>query len=1227
MIKIAQINLGRGQAALQESLQAAEQQGISILMAQEPYVGAKAHITCKYRVIQKDTGNKEKPVKSAVIVVNPNIQYCVNQKIITENIVACRLCINEFSIGVINVYLEEGADIEDDLCNITRFIENLDTEHVILEGDFNAKSPWRGCDAGDRRGVVIAETLAQLDLQILNEGQTPTFHVWRGAREYSSIIDITTCTTALLNRITDWKVDPNLITLSDHRAITFNLNIKNSNKTTHQRISTRIYNTSKADWETFTKRLREELNNSKVTHDFIDSIDTPQLLEKCIQSYITSILSSCEDTIPVLLRKIPKKTQWWNKELQEKKREVIKKRRKIKYANERRKPFVIEDYIQAKADYKNLIMAAMTTSWKQFCTRQDKENIWQSIYRIIRKNTTTKEDTLLKSSAETNTLSPEQSARLLANTFYPTDDNSTDDVDHIKIREKATKIRENLNDSKIHIHAVPFTATEVETVFNNMSPKKSPGGDGLTSDICYKSYLAEPETLLKIFNKCLSLGYFPQEWKNAVIRVIPKPNKEDYTIAKAYRPIGLLPILGKVLEKLFVTRLTWQLGHENKLSGRQYGFLPQRGTEDALYDALEIVKESLRNKEIAVIVSLDIEGAFDNAWWPAVITELQKRDADPAVLRLIMSYLSERSITLRYANAEVTKNTNKGCIQGSICGPLMWNVLLDSLLQETEKWNVHVQAYADDIIVIGSGKDAKQIEEKINLALEHISNWGISRKMNFAAHKTQAILITKKIKYELPNLKLNNTKINFSEDLKILGLIVDRKLNFVKHVDDTTKRAIALYKKVSRTARAQWGLNSEILRTIYLAVVEPTILYAAACWGSVANKVQIRKKLDRITRMFSIMICKAHRTSSLISSTALARIIPLDLRAQEQKELYLIKRGKPLIHLPGRMLAKPISPFTLPHPAERVRESYDLICTQEDVNMIQNNWPTIYTDGSRISGMVGAAVSCWKEGKEVYKTKLKLSNYCSVYQAELAAILKALTFVKSKNEFNKANILSDSRSALECLSNPSTVHPIAAEILTKINEIRNNRGDVKLYWIKAHCGILGNERGDELAKLAAETSKQAPVYDCFPLSYAKRQLRDNTINTWQERYTKAETGAVTRRFFPDVTESYKTIEKINVNNLISQILTGHGGFKAYLFRFKLAESPYCSCDNQTSQTIEHILIDCPKFQLARLECELRMGFVLQEETLNRAINNNDSRTHFLKFAISSVEKIVKENKT
>ncbi|CAK1598148.1 unnamed protein product [Parnassius mnemosyne] len=224
-----------------------------------------------------------------------------------------------------------------------------------------------------------------------------------------------------------------------------------------------------------------------------------------------------------------------------------------------------------------------------------------------------------------------------------------------------------------------------------------------------------------------------------------------------------------------------------------------------------------------------------------------------------------------------------------------------------------------------------------------------------------------------------------------------------------------------------------------------------------------------------------------------------------------------------------------------------------------------------------------------------------------------------------ANILSDSKSALESLTNPNALHPLAAKILERMRDIDSNQGKVRLFWIKAHCGIPGNERADELAKSAAETLKQTPVYDCFPLSFAKRSIRDKTLHNWQERYTTAQTGQVTKKFFTTVKQAYKTMKNIKINNMRCQIFTGHGGFKAYLCKFKLAQSPCCDCDQSTPQTVEHVLIDCPKYAAQRISCEHRMGFAINETTLCKAINDNDSYMHFLEFAEHCLKKVLKEN--
>ncbi|CAK1587357.1 unnamed protein product [Parnassius mnemosyne] len=109
---------------------------------QEPYVGAKSHVTVgsHYRVIQKITNDKTKPVRSAIVITDPNIQFTINPRLITEDIVVVELNIGHTNVGIISMYLHEKGIIEEDLSTIKKFKEAMNTKDVIIGGDANASS-------------------------------------------------------------------------------------------------------------------------------------------------------------------------------------------------------------------------------------------------------------------------------------------------------------------------------------------------------------------------------------------------------------------------------------------------------------------------------------------------------------------------------------------------------------------------------------------------------------------------------------------------------------------------------------------------------------------------------------------------------------------------------------------------------------------------------------------------------------------------------------------------------------------------------------------------------------------------------------------------------------------------------------------------------------------------------------------------------------------------------
>ncbi|CAK1582995.1 unnamed protein product [Parnassius mnemosyne] len=209
------------------------------------------------------------------------------------------------------------------------------------------------------------------------------------------------------------------------------------------------------------------------------------------------------------------------------------------------------------------------------------------------------------------------------------------------------------------------------------------------------------------------------------------------------------------------------------------------------------------------------------------------------------SYLEDRKVRVRYASKEYIKVTNKGCIQGSIGGPTFWNILLDPLLDELERRGIYCQAFADDIVLVFSGESVTELERQADQTLTYVEAWGIKNKLKFAVHKTSAMVVTKKLKFETPWIHMGEVEIQMVDQIKMLGLIIDKKLTFQQHVSYVCTKATNIYKQLSSSENLL-GAESGDKRTMYVAVVEPVISYAAGVWGEAAGKISIQKMLNAV---------------------------------------------------------------------------------------------------------------------------------------------------------------------------------------------------------------------------------------------------------------------------------------------------------------------------------------------------------------------------------------------
>ena len=371
-------------------------------------------------------------------------------------------------------------------------------------------------------------------------------------------------------------------------------------------------------------------------------------------------------------------------------------------------------------------------------------------------------------------------------------------------------------------------------LIKNLDPNKAHGYDDISVKmlkLCAPS-ICKPLTLL--FENCVRSGEFPNVWKRS--NIVPVHKKGNKQLIKNYRPVSLLPICGKLMEKLMFNSIFNFIDTRNLLSVHQSGFRPG---DSCVHQLISIVHEIYSafdaNPSLEVRgVFLDISKAFDRVWHKGLLYKLKCMGINGNLLKLVESFLSNRyQRVVLSGQASSWAEIRAGVPQGSILGPLFFLIYINDL---SENLKSTVKLFADDTSIFHVVKDPNTSAEILNHDLTKISEWAYRWKMSFnpdPSKQAQEILFSNKVmKTNHPNIIFNGNTVQKSANQKHLGLILDEKLTFNDHI---TSKLTTVNKLTSTLRKLYHYMPRDSLVTIYKSFIRPHLDYADVIFDKPSN--------------------------------------------------------------------------------------------------------------------------------------------------------------------------------------------------------------------------------------------------------------------------------------------------------------------------------------------------------------------------------------------------------
>ena len=406
-----------------------------------------------------------------------------------------------------------------------------------------------------------------------------------------------------------------------------------------------------------------------------------------------------------------------------------------------------------------------------------------------------------------------------------------------------TSFIKDTNIASMFINSV--TPEEVATLFQNLK-NASPGWDGLHSKIVkctYKSYL---DVITHVFNLSIMNGVFPTELKKA--KVIPLYKCESPMLLNNYRPVSVLPVFSKILERLMYNRLLSFINKHNLLYKLQFGFREKHGTDTALIILIDKIMSAINEDEIVLGVFLDLSKAFDTVNHKILLMKMYKYGIRGVALSWFESYLSNRNQYVSFSNHNSESMLiSCGVPQGSILGPLLFLLYVNDMPNVSSV--LFTILFADDTNVFVQGKSLDHLIDVMNNELCKLSEWMAINKLSLNVKKTKCMIFSlRKEPISSKCVTLNGEIIDKVRTFKFLGVIIDDKLRWTDHVLYIKNK---LSKGIGIICKAKRVLSSDTLLTLYNCFIYPYVVYCIEVWGAVSMKylmsvLRLQKRVVRI---------------------------------------------------------------------------------------------------------------------------------------------------------------------------------------------------------------------------------------------------------------------------------------------------------------------------------------------------------------------------------------------